>query len=440
MIVFSKAGEIDKQRLFSLLALELKKNNQKVISFSFNYSEKYFYKKNGIESLEVNNEKILLNQKINFSNEEIGEMIRFEKEIRKDFNEKKWRELARNYLIFLEGLNKENKIKCAIMWNNSYLFDRILYFFCLKYNIKYFVMEQGYFRPFTLSFDSKGVNSEASIIKEINFYENQKMNLERYKRYLLKPELALKNSNKILYSQSKYNLLRFFEKLKLQKKRQIWDITEKNLFEFILKKRAIKKLKKYSKISEINSKYIFIPFQVEKDSQIILNSEKIKKMKELYITVAEAIINLNKNNKDKLKAVFKIHPMDEFLKIEEILELELKYQETILLTEGNTQELIKNSEAVITINSTIGIEALLEYKPVITLGEAFYSINGIAHYCDKLENLSKDLKRVLNLNVNKELIDKFLYYLRFEYFKEIYWRNPDEHSIKRIVKEILADE
>jgi capsular polysaccharide export protein len=39
-------------------------------------------------------------------------------------------------------------------------------------------------------------------------------------------------------------------------------------------------------------------------------------------------------------------------------------------------ELIEKCAAVITVNSTVGIEALLHLKPVITLGDAFYAVPG----------------------------------------------------------------
>ena len=40
------------------------------------------------------------------------------------------------------------------------------------------------------------------------------------------------------------------------------------------------------------------------------------------------------------------------------------------------KEVLKKAELVITLNSTVGIEALLYGKPVLTLGDAFYNIKG----------------------------------------------------------------
>lgn len=443
MIVFSKSGEKDKQKLFSLITLELLKNGENVLNLSFNALERYLYKSYGINSFEVNKKRDMKIKDQAFTKDEIKEMLKYERETRKNFDEKSWNKVALDYINFLESLRKYKNLKCAIMWNTSYLYDRILYLFCIKYNIRYYVMEQGYFRPFTLALDQKGVNADANIPKDMKFYNEIEIDNLKYKKYLDKPLFAKENKAE-QFNKFIYNYLKLHKKLKINlRKDRVLDITENGIFQTLKERRNIKKLEKYKSLENkkiIIEKYIFIPFQIETDSQIILNSNKIKKMTQLYECVAKAIEELNRNQKEKIKAVFKIHPLDKNINIDEILKLEIKNKDTIFLMNGNTKELIKNSQAVITINSTVGIEALCEYKKVITLGDAFYNIEKISYHCDNLEKLSDLLKDVLKEKVNKSIIDKFLYYLRFEYFKEIYWRNPDNEAIKKIVKGILNGE
>jgi len=45
----------------------------------------------------------------------------------------------------------------------------------------------------------------------------------------------------------------------------------------------------------------------------------------------------------------------------------------------NSFDLIKNADCVVTINSKVGVEALMQLKPVIVLGKAFYRGHGITH-------------------------------------------------------------
>ena len=87
----------------------------------------------------------------------------------------------------------------------------------------------------------------------------------------------------------------------------------------------------------------------------------------------------------------------------------------IAASHANTRELIKRSRLVVTINSTVGIESLLYYKPVITLGNAFYNIEGLTFPCQNIKELDLLIEKSINKKINKNLIDKFLFYLKFMY-------------------------
>ena len=112
------------------------------------------------------------------------------------------------------------------------------------------------------------------------------------------------------------------------------------------------------------------------------------------------------------------------------LDLKQKYkqdEQVIFVTKHEVEPLIEKALAIITINSTVGIEALSQYKHVITLGEALYNIEGIAHHCPHPSHLAETLATVLKQEINQELIDQFLYYLRFIYQIEgsIHLRNRE---------------
>lgn len=436
MIIFSGGTEFDKILLFSKLSKIFEERGEKVVNFSFNIYQKKIYKLFDIESLEILKEKKI--KIINFEEKEIQLILQVEKEINPKFEEKRYKEHILEYLGILEVLNRKEKIKICILWNNSSLYERALYIFCKKNNIRYYILEQGYFRPITLAFDKKGVNAEAGIKKERNFYEKLDIDEKKYKENLFTPLSAKEKKEKIKRKDKIYKLYRILDKLKMSLKKD-GDITEKSLIEYFINKYKIFRNKRIKLEKKVQGDYIFIPFQVETDSQIILNSPKIKKMDELFELVSKAIEKYNLKTNRQIKAVFKTHPLDPALDIKKILNLSKKYKDSILITSGETKELIKNSKVVITINSTVGVEALCEYKPVITLGEAFYNIEDIVYHVENFDELEKIIEIVLLKEVNKEIIKKFLYYLRFNYFKEIYWRNPDKCSIEKIVSEVLSE-
>jgi len=63
-------------------------------------------------------------------------------------------------------------------------------------------------------------------------------------------------------------------------------------------------------------------------------------------------------------------------------------------------ELFDLCVGIITVNSTMGLEAMLLGVPVVTLGKAFYDITQNVIKCDKIENLSKYLSKLNELKFN----------------------------------------
>lgn len=111
--------------------------------------------------------------------------------------------------------------------------------------------------------------------------------------------------------------------------------------------------------------YIFFPMQVSTDAQVILNYAKGNVMEGLKDAIA---IAASRNR----HLVVKPHPAE--LNQTILLELErLKRQHGFSVVEENTFRLLEKADAVVTINSTVAIEAMFFGKEVIFLGESIYS-------------------------------------------------------------------
>ena len=67
----------------------------------------------------------------------------------------------------------------------------------------------------------------------------------------------------------------------------------------------------------------------------------------------------------------------------------------LLDPEINNYEVLRRADAVVTINSKSGAEALLLARPVIVLGDAFYSGCELVHHIRSLDELPSRLSRVL---------------------------------------------
>jgi capsule polysaccharide modification protein KpsS len=158
----------------------------------------------------------------------------------------------------------------------------------------------------------------------------------------------------------------------------------------------------------IPEKYIFIPLQVNTDTQVLIHSD-FQDIQEFISKVEKDFYALDSTIKNDLHLVFKIHPMEKGI-------IKYQFDSRSFVINNDTNTLIQNSEFVITINSTVGFEALQQYKKVIVLGEAFYKISNIVIPSDK-KTFLKDLKETCkNKNsINQDLINNFIKYLKYTY-------------------------
>ena len=75
----------------------------------------------------------------------------------------------------------------------------------------------------------------------------------------------------------------------------------------------------------------------------------------------------------------------------------------------STHELIRRSEAVTVISSTVGVEALLHAKPVLTLGRPFYSGLGVTLDLNSSGEIRTGTPDLLSFRPDPAVMDRFLH-------------------------------
>ncbi|WP_449545833.1 capsular polysaccharide export protein, LipB/KpsS family [Lelliottia amnigena] len=123
-----------------------------------------------------------------------------------------------------------------------------------------------------------------------------------------------------------------------------------------------RKILNFAANADLKEKYVFFPTQVTSDTQLRINSD---------IDNINAI-NVILEREEKISIYVKIHPAESNLDTISYF-IELAKEKRIILVNNNTIELIKNAQRVYTINSTVGLEALIFEKDLIVLGRAIYS-------------------------------------------------------------------
>lgn len=277
------------------------------------------------------------------------------------------------YLALLNNVDPEY----VVLWNGNKLPNITVAMAAKALGINQFYYENGLL-PGTSSLDPRGINFNASLSRDPSFYLS------------FDPHNSLKFSEPALIPRADH------------RKRCSFD---------------------FEKVPE---RYIFAPFQVPHDTQLASFSPWVDSMDMFYDVVVEAVKSLNDPS---LKVVFKEHPSWH----KHYSHLYSKDSVAIFANGNNTSDLIKCAEAVITINSTVGLEALLFNKPVLTLGQACYNIDGLVKHANDAELLSKYVYEITQGWQPDLLIrNKFFSFLEHVYCIPGVWKHTEEKHIKAI--------
>jgi capsular polysaccharide export protein len=101
--------------------------------------------------------------------------------------------------------------------------------------------------------------------------------------------------------------------------------------------------------------------------------------------------------------------------------------------------LIESSQFVVTLNSTVGLESLLLGKPVLTLGQAFFNIEGLVVHADSADEMIRLAKAFPDWPLDARLRQNFLHYMIHEYCIEGGWSNADLKQLERVANRMLRE-
>lgn len=266
------------------------------------------------------------------------------------------------YNSILELVNNIN-IGVIFIWNGSGILSLPASEAAKKTNIPQLYFEISNVED-KIFIDPKGVNAQSFLYENINilnsFYVDEKL-FEIWKKDYINSKIKNKsNSQKIKRKNINKIILLDYLFAKLFNIPLIGDYNifhKFGIYYINSQKRLLKE------DSLIEKKYLFLPLQLPHDTQIILNSE--------YnnfdaIRIAQEIA-IAKN----LVLVVKPHPLlnnENYLTQLKLARSKLSFQ----ISYQNTTKLLLNADEIVTINSTVGLEALILDKKITFLGRSFY--------------------------------------------------------------------
>lgn len=284
-----------------------------------------------------------------------------------------------------------------IMHNHQRFMHAVFSAVAEKIGIKVIVFERGLFRPFTTTIDVGGVNADASakrqwsesnsLVQKINFpnsrtnaFDSFRTRLRFVKFYVL-----------ILIE----SMLRISPAAYLPKK-------PSQLIRFVTNKISTKlSFCGYPKVS-IHKKFVVVALQLPSDTQLLLNSPWNSNMQLLYF-INRALEEFAITN---TTFVCTAHPLDDAV-----------YSDFshLKFTGESTASLVNNACGVLTVNSTVSIEALKQSAPICLLGQSGFNVPDVGYF-ECLESFLTFISSSNGLSdLQLNLRSKYLDFLIFQY-------------------------
>lgn len=221
------------------------------------------------------------------------------------------------------------------------------------WNIHVYCLERGFF-PGTVFVDRQGVNSGSHFSKTWN-----------------------RTKNGVVTGKAEKIIMDYLQEIHLQSK----SITgpENSI--------GPREIRKRFGIPE-GKKIVLYAAQIDSDTNIIFYSQKYNNNKDLILKLQDII-----RRHENACLLIKLHPEDinrqnEFKK--------LLSSDSVIVDDISIQSLLQAVDIVVVRNSTVGLEALTYFKPVITLGNALYSHKGFTYDVSTDEDLAETMKFLLN--------------------------------------------
>ena len=330
---------------------------------------------------------------------ELGQKLRAQGDgvLRVNFNGGDWVDWRGDDLINFTGSQEQWSRFIFKLYKKHQITDIILYGDCRSLHqvaieraktagIVVHVFEEGYIRPNWITYERDGVNGNSPLMKDKEQFHQQSEQID---------DIQLEHTEKVGPSTRWILLycLRYYLFKSLLRKRFRQYILHRpyrphqelllwigNILHMpLLFKRTSRRR---DRLFQSGKPYYLVCLQLDSDAQLKVHSK--------YLSVAdftnEVLRSFAQYAPPNSMLVFKKHPFDPgAIPYETLIRLEaysLGIRDRVMfLHSGSLPELIRQSEGVVLMNSTVGTSALHHGKPTIVLGDAIYDMPGLT--CQK---------------------------------------------------------
>lgn len=322
-------------------------------------------------------------------------------------------DIALKIIRFFEFIFEKEKPDVIISEPPSSLFSLIVYQFCQKRDVSYLGFEYSRASKKTDVYDSKFTCLKYSkTFQEISNTTMSEEERERAEDFIEKfisheqlpsymdftkiyfSQIGLikhffKRMKKVYYPLSQYIFSRSrYKRIDIESESVLWSfirapfMAEKKKIKILMQKNFFNSLPK-------DEKYFLYPLHQQPESSTSVYAT-------YYCDQLNAVKNISLSIPMPHKLYVKEHPVSNGTRSNKFYKELRKIPNVVLISPyENIKKLVKNSLGVITLTSTVGLEAILACKPAYVLGDVFYSYHPLCRKVENFEELENKIKQDL---------------------------------------------
>ncbi|MFT6924629.1 MAG: capsular polysaccharide export protein [Psychromonas sp.] len=308
---------------------------------------------------------------------------------------------------YLSAFVKKHHIARIVVYGDCRFYHKVAKQVTVESGIKFWAWEEGYLRAGFVTLEKEGCNANSSLFNDAESFK--KVKAQNIKSSLsVGPTFARRTWFAFCY----YTFLHFSKNTfaHYHHHRPWTPIQEPAFWLKGFAQKWVSKLtdpRRYKKIVEqYSGKLYLLPLQVEVDFQLRDHS----RFSSVAQVVSEVMHSFALHADNDQALLIKHHPQNRgfahYGKLIAQLADELNLNGRVLYGHDfHLPDVYLHAAGVVTVNSTVGISALVHHLPTVVLGRAIYDIEGIT-YPNKLDDFWQD-----DFKVDRKLFEKFRTYL-----------------------------
>lgn len=282
---------------------------------------------------------------------------------------------------YFAGYLRQHDIRAVVVYGDCRYYHREARAVCEAQGVSFWAYEEGYLRPDFVTLEQGGVNgfsgTDWSPEAVHNYTPHNRSNTIRIgQTFWQRAWFAIAYYITSCFSRREFSGYRHHRPRNCVQEALCWlkSLYRKGLYKFTQRKYTASLVERHS------GEYYLYALQTQDDFQLREHSD----FDDIEDSIGEVVRSFAQGAAEHELLVIKHHPMDRgfchYGKLINRLAREHKVRGRVVYCHDlHLPTLLKHARGLVTINSTVGISALLHKVPTITLGRALYDQPGLTH-------------------------------------------------------------